>query len=95
MILVADIQQAVAEHYGITREQLLSRTRKREIARPRQVAMWLCRGLTPRSLPEIAKHFRFKDHTNVVHAIRQVRKLLDTDAEFDGDVQQIFARLAA
>ena len=73
-ILIADCIDAVAEHYGLTREQIKGPSREWQYAHPRQLAMWLARGLTDRSLPDIGRHFGNRDHTTVLHAIRAVNE---------------------
>src|SRR5690349_7933008 len=74
------IQRIVARHYGLTREELMSRRRLRRLAYPRAVAMTLCRELTDASLPRIGRSFR-KDHTTIIHGMqrcRQTPELMDT-----------------
>jgi chromosomal replication initiator protein len=74
-VTIDEIQKRVAEHYNIRSADMHSARRAREIARPRQVAMYLCKMLTPRSLPEIGKKFGGRDHTTVIHAIRRIEEL--------------------
>ena len=77
---VTQIKQAVAEEYGVTVLELASARRSRSVAHPRQAAMWLCRRLTGRSLPEIGRMFGGRDHTTVTHACKAVeRRLADPD----------------
>jgi hypothetical protein len=84
---VSDIQKIVADYYNVRHQELLSASRKREFARPRQVAMWLCKHATTRSLPDLGRRFGGRDHTTVIHAIRRIDELrlsvpyirLDTD----------------
>ena len=77
---ITRIKMAVAEEYGVSAIDLESDRRARAIAHPRQAAMWLCRRLTGRSLPEIGRHFGGRDHTTVMHACRAVeRRLADPD----------------
>lgn len=92
-ITTASIQRAVCEHYGLTQEQLLATTRRREIARPRQVGMYLARKLTSRSLPEIGQYFGGFDHTTVLHACRKVSQLIAEDADFAVAVQEVRRRI--
>jgi chromosomal replication initiator protein len=66
------IQMEVADYYGLRPIEMVSQRRGRSVAWPRQVAMYLCRELTPHSLPSIGKHFGGRDHTTVIHAIRAV-----------------------
>ena len=74
-LTVKDIQRVVGAYYSISQLDLLSDRRMRRLARPRQVAMWLCRKLTDRSLPDIGRRFGNRDHTTVIHAVRQIEKL--------------------
>ncbi|MGH7073332.1 MAG: chromosomal replication initiator protein DnaA [Stellaceae bacterium] len=74
-VSIDEIQKRVAEHYNIRLAEMHSARRAREVARPRQVAMYLCKQLTPRSLPEIGKKFGKRDHTTVIHAIRRIEQL--------------------
>lgn len=71
-IRIAEIQRAVAAHYGLSRAELLGRDHARRVAHPRQVAMYLARDLTAASYPLIGRLFR-RDHTTVLHAERAVR----------------------
>ena len=65
------------------------------MARPRQIAMYLAKQLTPRSLPEIGRRFGGRDHTTVIHAVRQIEKLRMADAELDADVRLLLRQLEA
>jgi chromosomal replication initiator protein len=84
---VADVQAAVAVHYGLTSAQLRGADRKRRVAWPRQMAMLLARDITKMSLPEIGRRFGGRDHSTVVHACRAVAARLsdypDLSAHFD------------
>ncbi|WP_417685253.1 chromosomal replication initiator protein DnaA [Roseibium sp.] len=71
-IKIEDIQQAVCKHYNISKNDLLSSCRARNLVRPRQIAMYLSKIMTPRSLPEIGKRFGGRDHTTVLHAVRKI-----------------------
>lgn len=73
------IQKTVAAHYHISQAEMLSDRRARYVARPRQVAMWLCKKLTTRSLPDLGRRFGNRDHTTVLHAIRRIEALRETD----------------
>ena len=79
-INIANIQRTVAEYYNIKNSDMLSKCRKRNIARPRQMAMFLARELTSHSLPEIGEAFGGKDHTTVLHACARIKKLMDEGA---------------
>ena len=78
-VTIEEIQKAVVEHYSIRMADMTSARRSRAIARPRQVAMYLAKQLTPRSLPEIGKKFGGRDHTTVMHAVRQIERLTAED----------------
>jgi len=78
-VTIEDIQKQVAEHYQIRIADMHSARRARAVARPRQVAMYLAKQLTPRSLPEIGRKFGGRDHTTVMHAIRKIDELRATD----------------
>ncbi len=88
-VTIDEIQRRVAEHYALKLGDLLSARRAREVARPRQVAMWLAKRLTPRSLPEIGRRFGGRDHTTVMHAVKRIDELRLTDRELDADVAQL------
>lgn len=79
---IIDIQQAVAEAFGIRLIDMTSARRARSVARPRQVAMYLARQLTLKSLPQIGRAFGDRDHTTVMHAIKQVEILASLDPDF-------------
>lgn len=80
---IEQIQTAVCQHYKVTMNDLLSARRTISIVRPRQVAMYLCRELTLRSLPEIGRKFGQRDHTTVLHGTRKIHALRATDSELD------------
>lgn len=82
---IDDIQKRVAEYYGIKLSDMQSAKRSQVIARPRQIAMYLSKILTPRSLPEIGRRFGGRDHTTVIHAVRKVEELLMNDNELAHD----------
>jgi chromosomal replication initiator protein len=86
-ITIDDIQRRVAEHYGIRLADMTSARRARAVARPRQVAMYLAKQLTPRSLPEIGKRFGGRDHTTVMHAVRKIEDLRASDPGIADDVE--------
>ena len=85
-VSIEHIQKRVAEHFNIRFSEMSSARRARAVARPRQVAMYLAKRLTSRSLPEIGRKFGNRDHTTVMHAIRKVEELCDSDAAFREDV---------
>jgi chromosomal replication initiator protein len=78
-VRIEDIQRVVARHYNVSKTELLSNRRTRTIVKPRQVAMYLSKVMTPRSLPEIGRRFGGRDHTTVLHAVRKIEDLSGTD----------------
>lgn len=90
---VAVIREVVAGYFGLTVRDMTGPERRREIARPRQIAMYLCWILTERSLPDIGSRFGSRDHTTVMHARRQIIALRAIDPEVDRDVERIIALL--
>lgn len=85
-ITIDEIQRKVAEHYNIRLTDMHSARRARNVARPRQVAMYLAKQLTARSLPEIGRKFGGRDHTTVMHAVRKIEELMLEDAQIAQDV---------
>ncbi|WP_281300543.1 MULTISPECIES: chromosomal replication initiator protein DnaA [unclassified Iodidimonas] len=92
-INIDDIQKAVADHYNLRVSEMLSERRSRNIARPRQVAMYLAKKLTQRSLPEIGRKFSGRDHTTVIHAVKKIDDLRHSDATLDDDLTRLTRRL--
>ena len=86
-VTIEEIQKRVAEHFNIRLADMHSARRARAVARPRQVAMYLAKQLTARSLPEIGRKFGGRDHTTVMHAVRKVEELRATDNSFNEDVE--------
>jgi len=86
-ITIDEIQRKVSEHYNIRMSDMHSPRRARAVARPRQVAMYLAKQLTPRSLPEIGRKFGGRDHTTVMHAVRKIDELMKEDAQIAQDVE--------
>ena len=86
-VTIDEIQKKVAEHYNIKIADMHSARRSRSVARPRQVAMYLAKQLTARSLPEIGRKFGGRDHTTVMHAVRKVDELRATDNGFNEDIE--------
>ncbi|WP_068311030.1 chromosomal replication initiator protein DnaA [Polycladidibacter hongkongensis] len=78
-VKIEDIQRVVSKHYNVSRADLLSARRTRTIVRPRQIAMYLAKMMTPRSLPEIGRRFGNRDHTTVLHAVRKIEELSKAD----------------
>ena len=92
---VADIQRAVAGNLGVSREAILSRNRTTTVARARQIAMYLSRRLTDLSMPAIATAFERRDHTTVLHAVRQVEARRLKDAGLNRALEHLSAELTA
>ena len=86
-VTIEEIQKRVAEHYHLRLSEMSSARRARSVARPRQVAMYLAKQLTSRSLPEIGRKFGNRDHTTVMHACSRVAEIMDVDAGFAEDVE--------
>lgn len=89
LVSIDNIMKTVAEYYKIKVSELLSKRRSRSVARPRQVAMALCKELTNHSLPEIGEAFGGRDHTTVLHACRQVKSLRSTNADMEEDLSNL------
>ena len=84
---IEEIQRKVDEHYNVRLSDLIGPKRLRTIARPRQVAMYLSKQLTPRSLPEIGRRFGGRDHTTIMHGVRKIEELMTTDSQLADDLQ--------
>lgn len=95
LVTVENIQKTVVEYYKISREELLSKRRSRQIARPRQMAMALAKDLTSHSLPEIAEYFGGRDHSTVIHACRKVKELIESDAVYAEDFKNLMKILTS
>ena len=87
------IQRATALHFSIGMDELLSRRRTRNVARPRQVAMYLSKTLTTRSLPDIGRRFAGRDHTTVLHAVRKIEEVRAQDKDIDMSIEAITQKL--
>lgn len=92
-ITVDEIQKACAAHYRIDPSEMRSKRRARAIARPRQVAMYLAKKMTPRSLPEIGRIFGGRDHSTVIHAVRTIEALRESNPDIDADVRALLRQL--
>ncbi|HYM72851.1 MAG TPA: chromosomal replication initiator protein DnaA [Stellaceae bacterium] len=86
-VTIDEIQRRVAEHFNIKMAEMISSRRARVVARPRQVAMYLAKQLTSRSLPEIGRKFGGRDHTTVMHAVRKIEELTRADRALAEDVE--------
>lgn len=94
-VKIEDIQRVVAKHYNVSKQDLLSSRRTRSIVWPRQIAMFLAKTLTPRSLPEIGRRFGGRDHTTVLHAVRKVEELVTTDDALAAEIEVLKRMLEA
>ncbi|NIA68115.1 chromosomal replication initiator protein DnaA [Pelagibius litoralis] len=94
-VTIEEIQKRVSAHFNVRVADMHSARRARAVARPRQVAMYLSKQLTSRSLPEIGRKFGGRDHTTVMHAVRKVEELKATDSGFAEDVELLRRMLEA
>lgn len=94
-LTIEEIQRKVAEHYNIRLSDMIGPKRLRNIARPRQVAMYLSKQLTPRSLPEIGRRFGGRDHTTIIHGVRKIEELMTSDSQLSDDLQLLRRLLQA
>ncbi|MCM0018794.1 MAG: chromosomal replication initiator protein DnaA [Tagaea sp.] len=94
-VTIEEIQKKVAEHFAIRLADMHSPRRARAVARPRQVAMYLAKQLTSRSLPEIGRKFGGRDHTTVMHAVRKIEELRGSDSAFSEDIELLRRMLEA
>ncbi len=92
-VTIEEIQKLVSAHFELKPVDLVSDRRARAVARPRQIAMYLSKRLTTRSLPEIGRKFGGRDHSTVIHAVRRVEQLRDSDADVDGAVRVLMRQL--
>jgi chromosomal replication initiator protein len=86
-LTIEEIQRKVSEHYDIRLSDMLGPKRTRSLARPRQMAMWLCKQLTSRSLPEIGRKFGKRDHTTIMHGVRKIDELRQSDSQIADDLE--------
>jgi chromosomal replication initiator protein len=92
-VKIEDIQRVVARQYNVSRSDLLSSRRTANVVRPRQVAMYLAKTLTLRSLPEIGRRFGGRDHTTVLHAVRKIEALVAKDISLSDEVELLKRQL--
>jgi chromosomal replication initiator protein len=92
-VKIEDIQRVVARQYNVSRADLLSSRRTANVVRPRQVAMYLAKTLTLRSLPEIGRRFGGRDHTTVLHAVRKIENLVGNDTAFAEEIEALKRQL--
>ena len=86
-VTIEEIQRQVSEHYNIRLSDLVGPKRLRVYARPRQMAMFLCKQMTSRSLPEIGRRFGGRDHTTVMHGVRRIEELSRKDVQIAEDIE--------
>ncbi|MBP7001815.1 chromosomal replication initiator protein DnaA [Amaricoccus sp.] len=94
-VTIDEILRKVADHYNLRMADLLSARRARAVARPRQVAMYLAKTLTSKSLPDIGRRFGGRDHTTVIHAVRKIEELRQSDSQIAEDVELLRRMLEA
>ena len=94
-VTVEEIQRKVSEHYNIRLSDIIGPRRVRVIARPRQVAMYLAKQLTTRSLPEIGRRFGGRDHTTIMHGVRRIEELKVQDNQIAEDIELLRRSLEA
>jgi chromosomal replication initiator protein len=92
-VKIEDIQRIVARQYNVSRADLLSSRRTANVVRPRQVAMYLAKTLTLRSMPEIGRRFGGRDHTTVLHAVRKIEGLVSNDAMLADEIEVLKRQL--
>jgi chromosomal replication initiator protein len=92
-VRIEDIQRIVARQYNVSRSDLLSSRRTANVVRPRQVAMYLAKVLTLRSLPEIGRRFGGRDHTTVLHAVRKIENLVGNDSSLAEEIEALKRQL--
>lgn len=86
-VRIEDIQKVVARQFNVSKNDLLSNRRTRVIVRPRQIAMYLAKVMTPRSLPEIGRRFGGRDHTTVLHAVRKIESMTSDDQKLEHEIE--------
>ena len=92
-VRIEEIQRIVGRHYHVSRSDLLSARRTANVVRPRQIAMYLAKTLTLRSLPEIGRRFGGRDHTTVLHAVRKIEGLIATDTTLAAEIEVLKGQL--
>jgi chromosomal replication initiator protein len=93
IITVDKIQNTVANFFNIPLAEMLSQRRSRPLARPRQIAMYLAKKMTTRSLPEIGRRFANRDHTTVIHAVKTITKISEKDDEMKKNIEHLREQL--
>ena len=89
IVTVDKIQNSVSNFFNISLNDMLSQRRSRPLARPRQIAMYLAKKMTTRSLPEIGRRFANRDHTTVIHAVKTITRLSEKDYEMKKNIEQL------
>ncbi|WP_422071209.1 chromosomal replication initiator protein DnaA [Tranquillimonas rosea] len=92
---IDEIQRKVCDHYNIRISDMVGPKRQRALARPRQIAMYLCKHMTQRSLPEIGRKFGGRDHTTIMHGIKRIEELKGTDSAIAEDIEMLRRSLEA
>ena len=88
-VKIEDIQKLVGNRYSVSRSDILSSRRTANVVLPRQIAMYLSKMLTPRSLPEIGRRFGNRDHTTVLHAVRKIEEMAAADRGFADEIEML------
>ena len=88
-ITIENIQKTVCNNYKISKNEMLSPRRSRYLVRPRQIAMYLAKTLTSKSLPDIGREFSNRDHTTVIHSVKKIEKLLKTDENLNKNLEKL------
>ena len=91
---VSRIQGAVADYYKLNVDNLKARSNVRHLLVPRQIAMYLCKRLTKKSYPEIARQFGGKHHTTVIHSVEKIERLVTSDPEFSSIVKKLIESIS-
>lgn len=91
-VMIGEVVRAVADEFGVDRSEMVSDSRFRAVVRPRQVAMYVAKAVTPRSYPEIGRAIGGRDHTTVIHGVRKIAELIEKDVEMAASVAAVIAR---
>jgi hypothetical protein len=92
---IRNIQRAVCKHYGVTMIDMLSARRTANIVLPRQVAVYLCKELTPHSYPHIGGRFGGRDHSTGIHSVQKINRMINSDEQFAAVISLLIAQLGA
>ena len=88
-VTLENIKTTVCNNYKISKNEMLSPRRSRYLVRPRQIAMYLAKTLTSKSLPDIGRDFANRDHTTVIHSVKKIEKLIKTDENLNKDIEKL------